>query len=609
MLKRALLVIGLLILTLAARSGVSGQGSPTIQSFSSDLESITPDQAESGTQYATLSWQILALRPADRVRLQVYVLDDWHDVGPESLSATGSLRWAVAHTLDFTPPKFRLIIRDQAGTVVAAAERVIPYDTTVDPQRPPQIVLFRIQAARAAPGTLLPVVWQIKNRPPRANLRFLQALANGQSVTVELPRVRTWINSQGQGSIRSVSTSPDVQIRLELFDIDTNKVYDQQTLTVRGAAAPPLLPSATVPPNPNSTHSEIVTFQVNRKGLQRGETLTASWQTRNAAAVAIDIYDIDYFPRQHSRPPELRFQALQPSGSLEIPTPRDYGGSGWQVHISASSAQPNIGADAKRIDILFTDAPQPVMLTLQQFDVSPLPIIRGSTVTIAWRASASTRGIDNAGNIGWVPTNAYARQLWMEVWAIYAEGNAPASPLNTRFDSQPLAGTMRWRVPDFDPAFARLLFNIGLTIDGTPVTYEVKSYDLVLATGRTETLNVAYQRFEHGFMIWNSKTGEVRVYIGDSGGTMQNFLQGEYSAAPDNPIQDAPPAGQVKPVNAFGRVWGNFDSIRRALGWALGPEQAHTLTLHFGTQQPGTDITFDLPDGRTIHVLGNTWRS
>ncbi len=115
-----------------------------------------------------------------------------------------------------------------------------------------------------------------------------------------------------------------------------------------------------------------------------------------------------------------------------------------------------------------------------------------------------------------------------------------------------------------------------------------------------------YQAFERGFMIWNSKTGEVFIYTGSISGNIQSFIQGEYDTLPDNPVADAPPAGKVKPVNAFGRVWGNFDFVRNALGWATSPEQGYTMTLTYGTQQPAPDVTMSLPNA-SIHRLGGTW--
>ena len=79
-----------------------------------------------------------------------------------------------------------------------------------------------------------------------------------------------------------------------------------------------------------------------------------------------------------------------------------------------------------------------------------------------------------------------------------------------------------------------------------------------------------------------------------------------FSGIADNPVKDNPPPGKVKPVNAFGRVWGNFDFIRNALGWAVGAEQGYTMTVIYGTRQPAPDITFTLPNG-SVHRQGGTW--
>jgi hypothetical protein len=599
-----------LLLNSVHLSLAQGSTGPTVTSFTSDLQSITPDQAESGTQYANLAWTTAGLSASDLLYLQVYVLDEWHDVRPEALPANGTLRWAVAHTLDFAPPRFRLVIRNSAHADVSASELVIPYTTHVDPADPPRITWFSAGGA-PAPAGLLSVFWEIRNRPARANLRFMQVFGNGRVEKIELPRARQWINSRGQGNVRPVISTGKLQLRLEIFDIDTGQVYDQYTLTLSmtpdGVLPAPPRPTATIPtPTPGGPRPQILTFQVDRIGLNRGETVTVSWQTRGASSASIEIYDIDYFPYHFSRPPTEHFQNLQPSGELRLGVPKDYPGNGYQIHLHAESNQPGSLPAIQRIDILFVDAPQPIRLNIGQFEITPQPIRRGSTANINWNTTVTRRGIDPAGKIGWVATHAYDHQIWLRLTAIYSEGNSPGNALNARFDRQALSGLIQWVVPDFDPAFTNLWVEIGLNVDGQDITYDVRNYALALEQARTESLYAAYQAFERGFMIWNSKTGEVFVYTGSTSGNLQSFVQNEYAGLSDNPVADNPPPGKVKPINAFGRVWGNYEFIRNALGWATSPEQAYTMTLTYGTRQPAPDVTVTLPNG-SIHRLGGTW--
>jgi hypothetical protein len=61
----------------------------------------------------------------------------------------------------------------------------------------------------------------------------------------------------------------------------------------------------------------------------------------------------------------------------------------------------------------------------------------------------------------------------------------------------------------------------------------------------------------------------------------------------------------VRPINGFGRVWGNFEWVRQSLGWATAPEQAYT-TLIVSAQ--GMPVSFALPNGRTAGVTSSgTW--
>src|SRR5262249_35925426 len=156
-------------------------------------QSITPDEAESGTKMATLTWSTTGLRSDDQVYLQVFVLDQWHDIQQQGLPADGTLRWAVAHTLDFKPPAFRLEISDKSGQSVNRSDLVIPYVTMIDPSNPPKITWFSMGGV-AAPAGLVTVSWQIKNRPARANIRFLQILDDNSVVNIERPRAHQWIN-------------------------------------------------------------------------------------------------------------------------------------------------------------------------------------------------------------------------------------------------------------------------------------------------------------------------------------------------------------------------------------------------------------------------------
>ncbi|MEZ4669195.1 MAG: LysM peptidoglycan-binding domain-containing protein [Anaerolineae bacterium] len=120
-------------------------------------------------------------------------------------------------------------------------------------------------------------------------------------------------------------------------------------------------------------------------------------------------------------------------------------------------------------------------------------------------------------------------------------------------------------------------------------------------------LAATYQAFEGGFMTWTVLTGQVSVYYYVSGtgdrGTVSVFPPSTLGSLPDNPVFDQPPAGRIRPVFGFGKVWGNFPQVRQGLGWAISSEQGYLMRVY----PPGsTTYQFSLPDGRTIYNNANS---
>lgn len=114
----------------------------------------------------------------------------------------------------------------------------------------------------------------------------------------------------------------------------------------------------------------------------------------------------------------------------------------------------------------------------------------------------------------------------------------------------------------------------------------------------------AFQRYERGFMIWRADTGTITVFIGSGSGNEYTYLVSNYGPLPNNPYFD-PPAGLVRPINGFGRVWGNYATIRDALGWATGNEEAYTVKISVNDQ--GRISAYTLPDGREVQVSDGRW--
>ncbi len=112
------------------------------------------------------------------------------------------------------------------------------------------------------------------------------------------------------------------------------------------------------------------------------------------------------------------------------------------------------------------------------------------------------------------------------------------------------------------------------------------------------TTFAAYQPYEGGFMIWEANTQNVVTFYNNNSYTV--YPVSTYGSLPDNPVLDATPIGRVRPVNAFGRVWGNFPAVRAAMGWGLAAEQGYTATFRTTSGAGWASTCFALPDGRLV---------
>lgn len=118
-----------------------------------------------------------------------------------------------------------------------------------------------------------------------------------------------------------------------------------------------------------------------------------------------------------------------------------------------------------------------------------------------------------------------------------------------------------------------------------------------------ETTQAAFQPFENGYLLWLANTQDVWALYGGTSGSARIYALYEYSGLPDNPVTEEAPPGRAKPINAFGRLWGNLPEVR-SLGWGLGVEQGYTATI----TRLGPNLSISTPDGRTITISGSEWR-
>jgi hypothetical protein len=119
-----------------------------------------------------------------------------------------------------------------------------------------------------------------------------------------------------------------------------------------------------------------------------------------------------------------------------------------------------------------------------------------------------------------------------------------------------------------------------------------------------QTVYAAFQAFDYGYMIWVSDTQEVWVFFGKDRGSLQGYALGTYAYLPDNPITENPPPGHVKPINAFGRIWGHDVQLRQRIGWPIASEQGYIATTQV---LDNGQFNLSIPDRRIFKIYGTAW--
>lgn len=168
----------------------------------------------------------------------------------------------------------------------------------------------------------------------------------------------------------------------------------------------------------------------------------------------------------------------------------------------------------------------------------------------------------------------------------------------------PNAATYQFTLPDSRTVYVSNNALWSFTSSGIPVVVPPAPAGPVVTTTST-----AFQPYQGGFMIWEAHTGNVVAFY--SSGSYQVFAASTYSSLRDNPVPDAVPAGLVRPAFGLGKVWGNYPTVRQALGWATQGE-SYYLPSFRSSSNPSTgypQTCFVLPDGRFVtYALSNGLR-
>lgn len=229
-----------------------------------------------------------------------------------------------------------------------------------------------------------------------------------------------------------------------------------------------------------------------------------------------------------------------------------------------------------------TPPPQAPDASILSFGAAPMTASRNATVTVNWQV----QGVD------------------LVIIEIYdtADGSFVTSQTTL-----PLSGSTSVTVPNAIQGDMRVILYGARVVDSGPsisyqrVVQQALVIDVQEAVDVTIATYAAYQRYQRGFMIWRADNEAVYVFYesdGSTGGRYNVYSISGYRGLPDNPIPDGPPSvGLVKPINAFGRIWGNHAAVRYSLGWAIESERGYTSNITLTGMIPQT---LSLPNGAAV---------
>ncbi len=236
-------------------------GAPSfIQTFSADLESLDVKALQSGSAQITVRWDVACRAPTSNLIFE-QVPSEGRAFSIEQprdhlwVASAGQGTVIIRPPVDNnTPITLRLRLIDlQDGAILDV--KTVSLDVDVSHASITSFVAKpnTVNATTLAQGDArVAVHWEVVNRPEGSNLVFEQVLANGDTVSVELPRPDPIIPSVGEGTVVPVlppNNADSIVLRLRLVDIaDVRVVYDEVTVELRIAS--PIPSAAPVTPTP-----------------------------------------------------------------------------------------------------------------------------------------------------------------------------------------------------------------------------------------------------------------------------------------------------------------------------------------------------------------------
>jgi LysM repeat protein len=231
-------------------------------------------------------------------------------------------------------------------------------------------------------------------------------------------------------------------------------------------------------------------------------------------------------------------------------------------------------------------------LAITALTADPNPVDRGAVVNLSWT-------VVNAVSVTlWPLSFDYHRNQWFRQPAPTYTGTGDA--ILTVAVPEDARGPLRYELEAADSDGAKVTAQTPLIQPYCNPAFFGGPVDPSFCMHPAESAPAEFQRFERGYMIWRSDTGDIFVLTQDPGRYTFWTL---WSATGATVPVGTPPGGEYAPGGHFAEAWselgpaelGGSQALRDMLGWATAPVKSYTLT-----EQARLDGRF--PDFDTLYL-------
>ncbi|MBN1285264.1 MAG: hypothetical protein JXB47_07695 [Anaerolineae bacterium] len=501
---------------------------------------------------------------------------------------------------------------------LAALSIGVAYAAQDLPMPPPAIILFDAQADPVslqqveAGATEMMLAWHVINVRPGDRLRLEMYRGRSWVALTEANEVLPAVAARAVTITHPMNFGPPTY-RLSIVDA-AGAVIDERTVVIPYGARPPENPP------------EIVSFATRAAGID------ATALRGGAAWIPVTWEVINRRPTAN-----LVFEQIHDDGSatsVELPRESYWVASAGEGIVAPFAAAPTdqVVIRLQVVDVITGEVFDTAEITLAVtgnlagapvLTATPLPGAATQTgagpTVVSFTAAPQT--VQPGGEVLLQWETRSAQRVWIEQFKAdtVGAGFTQYTPADHLYADLPLTGSLKVTLPgDYTGKVATFIlvmdtYNVSARGPGARVDVPVVCQGEFFFAGGTgcpagpvTEVAGAYQAFETGHMLWRSDTGQVYVHY--SNGTAAYYSQSDLDAMADNPVADAAPPGQYKPINAFGRVWGNSAEVKVRLGWAVTPEQGYTMQIQTALQAaPAAHDYLTLPDGQIIGTGAGQW--